>query len=208
MSFSDTTGDEVGIFGSLRMPAIIAARTADMQEHQTRVVHEGPVFSVETLTFEEPDEKPVRKDIVRHPGAVLVIAVDSDDRLVMIRNFRVSIDRWLLEFCAGKLEPGELPEQAARRELIEECGCEAGSLTLVGDFLTSPGFCDERIHVFLARDLRDTGRQLEPGERIEVVRLTIDELEVKMRSGEFEDGKSIAALTLWQRGSDDGKGVA
>ena len=109
-----------------------------MQEHQMRVVHEGPVFSVETLEYEDPERGPVRKDIVRHPGAVLVIAVTEAGKLLMIRNQRVSVDRWLLEFCAGKLEPGEPPEQAARRELVEECGREAGALVPIGSFLTSP----------------------------------------------------------------------
>ena len=80
-------------------------------------------------------------------------------------------------------------------------------MRLVGSFLTSPGFCDERIHVFEARDLVDTPQRLEPGEHIEVVEIGIPELEAQVRSGEFDDGKSIAAFTLWRMGLAGKEGI-
>ncbi|MCH2160955.1 MAG: NUDIX hydrolase [Phycisphaerales bacterium] len=179
-----------------------------MQEPSSCVVHEGPVFSVETLTYEDPGCGVVRKDIVRHPGAVLVIPLTAGGNLLMIRNHRVSVDCWVLEFCAGKLEAGEPPHEAARRELAEECGREAGELLKVGSFLTSPGFCDERMHVYEARNLSETPRRLEPGERIEVVEMGIDDLEARIREGDFDDGKSMAAYTLWKmRSGRSGRGV-
>ena len=169
-----------------------------MQHPQARTAHEGPVFRVEVLEYEDPERGPVRKDIVRHPGAVLVIPVDDDDRLVMIRNRRVSVDRWLIEFCAGKIEQGEPPLESARRELSEECGRHAGRLVEVGRFLTSPGMSDELMHVFEARDLSPTPQQLEPGEDIEVLVMSVEDIESMIRDGSLDDGKTIAALSLWK----------
>ena len=144
----------------------------------------------------DPERGHVRKDIVRHPGAVLVIPVDGDDRLVMIRNRRVSVERWLVEFCAGKIEQGGPPLDSARRELSEECGRHAGRLVEVGRFLTSPGMSDELMHVFEARDLSPTPRQLEPGEDIEVLVMSVEEIESMIQDGSLDDGKTIAALSL------------
>ena len=170
-----------------------------MQHPNARTAHEGPVFRVEVLEYEDPERGPVRKDIVRHPGAVLVIPVDDDGRLVMIRNRRVSVGRWLVEFCAGKIEPGEPPLDSARRELAEECGRDAGELVEVGRFLTSPGMSDEMMHVFEARSLSSTRQQLEPGEDIEVLVMSVDQVESMIRDGSLDDGKTIAALYVWKQ---------
>lgn len=163
-------------------------------------IHEGAVFSVDRLTF-ETDTGPLVKDVVRHPGAVTVIAVTSDKRLVMIRNHRVAVGCRLLEFCAGKLEPGEDPIESAGRELEEETGFSAASLIPLGRFYTSPGFADELMHVFEARNLTPVPRRLEHGEDIEVVMLTSEEVESAIRSGALCDGKTIAAFQLWCLGS-------
>ena len=159
-------------------------------------IHDGNVFSVDRLTF-ETTEGPLIKDVVRHPGAVTVIAVASDGRLVMIRNHRVAVGARLLELCAGKLEPDEDPKSSAVRELEEETGFSAASVVPLGRFYTSPGFADELMHVFEARDLTPVPRRLEPGEDIEVVMLTREEVEDAIRSGALCDGKTIAAFHLW-----------
>jgi ADP-ribose pyrophosphatase len=116
----------------------------------------------------------------------------------MIRNWRVSVERWLLEFCAGKLEPGEAPEAAALRELQEETGFRAESLSKIGTYLTSPGFADERMHAFVARGLVPVPRDLQPGERIEVVTHAPGDIERMIADGQLEDGKTIAAFALWK----------
>jgi ADP-ribose pyrophosphatase len=121
----------------------------------------------------------------------------DDGRLVMIRNWRITVERWLDEFCAGKLEPGEDPAHAAARELEEECGFRAGAIVPVGQFLTSPGFADERMHVFEARGLVPVPRRLEEGEEIEVVLRTPGELSAMIRDGRIEDGKTIGAFAQW-----------
>ncbi|HMN95431.1 MAG TPA: NUDIX hydrolase [Phycisphaerales bacterium] len=144
---------------------------------------------------------PVIRDIVRHPGAVAVVAALDDGRLVLVRNFRVAVDAWLVELCAGKLESGEEPADAARRELEEETGYAARSIVPMGSFYTSPGFADERMHLFAASGLTPVPQRLERGEQIEVVRHTFDELLAMIDSGELRDGKTIAGLMLWSRRS-------
>jgi ADP-ribose pyrophosphatase len=160
-------------------------------------IHRGTVFSVERVSYVGRAGRELERDVVRHPGAVTVIPVLDDGRLVMIRNWRVTVERWLDEFCAGKLEPGEDPAHAAARELEEECGFRAGAIVPVGQFLTSPGFADERMHVFEARGLVPVPRRLEEGEEIEVVLRTPGELSAMIRDGRIEDGKTIGAFAQW-----------
>ncbi|MEE2681233.1 MAG: NUDIX hydrolase [Planctomycetota bacterium] len=165
------------------------------QPAQVTRVHEGPVFAVERMVFDHTDP-PVVKDVVRHPGAITVIGLLADGRLVLIRNHRVAVGQTLLEFCAGKLEPAESPADSAVRELEEETGHSAASLTPLGRFYTSPGFADELMHVFLAEALSPVERRLEPGEEIEVVFMEIDAIREAIRTGEMVDGKSIASFHL------------
>lgn len=169
-----------------------------------RTIHRGRVFAVEEVRFRDAGGKVIERDVVRHPGAVTVIPVLADGRLVMIRNWRVAVGGWLDEFCAGKLEPGEDPAAAAARELEEETGHAAASVRPVGTFFTSPGFADERMHVFEATGLRSVPRRLEEGERIEVVVRTVDELERMIRDGSLRDGKTIGAFAIWRLGSGGG----
>ncbi len=167
-----------------------------------RVVHVGPFFSVERREFTNPRDAAapaIVRDIVRHPGAVAVVPVLEDGRLVLIRNHRVAVDEWLIELCAGKLERGEEPVLAAGRELIEETGYRADTMTALGTFFTSPGFADERMHVFEARGLHAVPQALEDGERIEVILRTPEETMGMIESGEIKDGKTIAGLMLWWR---------
>ena len=136
------------------------------------------------------------RHIVRHPGAVCVAGVLGDGRLVSIRNFRVAAGEWLEEFCAGKLERGEDPAQAARRELIEETGYRAERIERLGTFFTSPGFADELMHAFVARDLTHVGQSLQDDERIEVVLSEPSEFASRIRSGAVRDGKTISTWAL------------
>ena len=163
----------------------------------TRIL-QGEVFSVDRVEWTDPSGRALSRHIVRHPGAVTVVPELADGRLVMIRNWRVSVQRWLLEFCAGKLEAGEAPLAAAARELEEETGYRAGNVAPIGKYLTSPGFADERMHAFVARDLRPVPRNLQPGERIEVELHAPDAIARMISDGSIEDGKSIAAFALWK----------
>lgn len=143
----------------------------------------------------------MERDIVRHPGAVTIVAVESSgasERLAMVRNFRVAVNDWLLELPAGKLERGEEPRAAAGRELEEETGYSSGRITPLGTFYTSPGFADELMHVFLAEELSFVGQRLEVGETIEAEMIAIDDVWAMIVDGRIRDGKTIAALTLWR----------
>ena len=163
-----------------------------------QVTHTGPVFRVERMEFAADASGARRvKDVVRHPGAVTVIAVRDDGMLVLVRNRRVAVDRWLIEFCAGKLERGEVPAHAAARELEEETGYRAARIEPLGRFFTSPGFADEVMHVFLATGLTPVPQRLEPGEELEVVELAEPELRRAIAAGEILDGKTLGAYLLW-----------
>ncbi|MFM1804826.1 MAG: hypothetical protein RL136_1705 [Planctomycetota bacterium] len=172
---------------------------------EPEVTHRGPVFSVERLRVPIEGGDGVRiRDVVRHPGAVAVIAQRDDGALVLVRNRRVAVDRWLVEFCAGKLEPGpasqggrEDPALAAARELEEETGYRASRIESLGWFYTSPGFADERMHVFLATGLVPVPQRLEPGEELEVVVMDEPSLREAIVRGEVVDGKTLGAYLLW-----------
>lgn len=171
------------------------------------VTHTGPVFRVESLTTVDAAGRRVRRDVVRHPGAVAVLALfpggEGDARVVLIRNRRIAVDRELVECCAGKLERGEDPARAAARELEEECGLACSGVRLLGRFFTSPGFADERMHVYLAEGLSEVPRRLEPGEEIESMRVAPREVDAMIRDGRIEDAKTIAAWTLWRLSERD-----
>ena len=116
--------------------------------------------------------------------------------VLLVRVGRLAIGRFLLEFCAGKLEPGEDPQDAAGRELEEEVGRRAATIESIGTYLTSPGFCDERMHAYLATDLQPVPRRLEAGEEIEVVSMRPEEIDAAIADGVIEDGKTITAWHL------------
>lgn len=164
---------------------------------ESKVVHQGPLFSVEALSWRDPQGREIRRDVVRHPGAVLIVPVLDDSNVVFIRNRRIAVGDWLLEFPAGTLELGEDPALAAARELEEETGYRAGTIEKLGEFYTSPGFADELMRVFLARDLQHVGQRLEPHESITVESLTVAEALQLASNSQFRDGKSLAALLMW-----------
>lgn len=163
-----------------------------------RRVFEGSYFAVESLRWQGARGGWIEKEVVRHPGAVTVIPLLPDGRLVMIRNWRISIRDWLLEFCAGRLGPGEDPAAAAVRELAEETGYRAGRVAEVGRFYTSPGLGDESMRVYAAEDLEPGEPRLEADERIETVLVDPAEIGALIRRGELVDGKTIAAWSLWR----------
>jgi ADP-ribose pyrophosphatase len=141
-----------------------------------------------------PGGRRVTLEIVHHPGAAAIVAIDGDGAVALIRQYRHAAGGFIWEIPAGTLGDGESPADCARRELKEETGLVAAQWTALGSVLTSPGFCDERIHLFLARELRETTASLEDDEVLTVSRVPLPRALAMVVSGEIDDAKSIAAL--------------
>jgi ADP-ribose pyrophosphatase len=167
------------------VPAVVAQQT----------LIPGGKYSYQRLSLKGPTGRTWTRDMVVHPGAVLVVPVLDDGRIVMIRNYRVAVQQWVLELCAGTLDhTGESIASCAGRELEEETGYIAASLTQRGWFYTTPGLTDEKMFVVEARGLTKAQQKLEPDETIQVLIMSRAELADAVANGELLDGKSIAGL--------------
>jgi ADP-ribose pyrophosphatase len=136
------------------------------------------------------------KEIIVHPGAVVILPFLSSGDILLIKNYRVALDQELWELPAGTLEPGEAPLVAAGRELIEETGYAAEQLSEVTSFYTSPGFCNEKITGYIAKGLVYQGQHLDPDEKIEVVATPFKVALEYIKNGTLCDAKSIAMILL------------
>jgi ADP-ribose pyrophosphatase len=158
-------------------------------------VFAGRVFSVTVDTTREGD-KTYQREVVRHPGSAVIVPVFEDGTIALVRQYRHPAVRYLLEVPAGKLDQGEVPQEAAARELEEELGFVAGRLEKLAEFFVSPGFCEERMWVYLATDLTETQQRLEDDEVIEVVRIPFSQALSMITTGEIEDAKTIIGVML------------
>lgn len=164
----------------------------------SRRVTRGAQFEFITEPVDLPNGQRVELDLLRHPGAAAVVPFLDEDHVLLIRQYRYATGGDLLEVPAGKLDPGEAPEICAARELEEETGRRAGRIERLGAIWTSPGFCDEVIHLYAAYDLERTQQRLEPDEVIELVPMHIDAA-LDTLSGPIVDGKTATALLLADR---------
>lgn len=139
------------------------------------------------------------REVVVHPGAVVVLAFAADDRVLLIRNFRYPVHGYLLELPAGTLEKNEDPINCAGRELLEETGYLAGRLKAIGNFYTSPGILSEKMYAYAAYDLELKQQALEEGEDIELLPTPYDEAIEMIGDGRIHDGKTIATLLMYDR---------
>lgn len=156
-------------------------------------------ISVVDASFRDPGGGLFHRDIVRHPGAVAVVAVTDEETALLVRQYRGSVDRWLLEIPAGTRDvDGEAPELTARRELEEEAGVSAGSLEHLATIYNTPGFCDEETRVYLATALSPapTARHGPEEEHIEVVEVRLADVDSKVASGELLDAQTVIGLLL------------
>ena len=161
------------------------------------LVYEGAIAKGYRVGLRMPDGTVVPRDLFCYAGAVVILPVLPDGRIVLIRNYRFAVDEHLLELPAGLLAEGEEPARAAARELAEETGYTAGTLTALGSFYTGPGTSNEIMHTFLATDLRAGRQDLEEYEEITVEVHTQPEVREMVASGELHDGKTIATLALY-----------
>ena len=165
----------------------------------SRTVFRGKVFSVTSDEVIEPNSVRARRDIIRHPGSVVVLAVDTSGRepkVLLIRQYRYAADAYLWELPAGRIDAGERDLAAAKRELMEETGYRAGSWQPALNYYPSPGFMDETMAVYLARDLQPGQAQPEDDEVIQAKFFLMSDAVRMVMSGKLRDGKTIAGI-LW-----------
>jgi ADP-ribose pyrophosphatase len=165
-----------------------------MKPDETRTIYSGSMVDLVVERWGESE-----REIVKHPGAVAVVAIDRDRRLWLVRQRREAVRKELLELPAGLVEEGEDPLASAKRELKEECGLAGGVWRELGAFFTSPGFSDERIVVFCAEALEVGEPDPDDGEEVNAVRWPADD--IALRLNELEDAKTIAGLLLYLCGS-------
>jgi ADP-ribose pyrophosphatase len=157
---------------------------------------QGAVFRVERDRLREPNGLEIVREVVRHAGGAGALPVFDDGRIALVRQYRHPARRDLLEIPAGKLETGEAPAECAARELEQEIGWRAGCLEKLCEFYTTPGFCEEKLYIYLATALQPTAQQLDEDEVVEVVYLPLSEAMQMAARGEIEDSKTLIAL-LW-----------
>ncbi|ASR47020.1 ADP-ribose pyrophosphatase [Paenibacillus kribbensis] len=163
----------------------------------TQPIFEGKVITLQVDTVELPDGSTGKREIVKHPGAVAVLALHQGKMLV-VDQYRQAMGRCEVEIPAGKLERGEDPMEAARRELREETGYNAKSLKLLHSFYTSPGFADEIIHLYVAEELELGEMEPDEDEFLELFEVTMEEAQALIREGRISDAKTILAVYAWQ----------
>ncbi|HEX6664654.1 MAG TPA: NUDIX hydrolase [Gaiellaceae bacterium] len=161
-----------------------------MKPDESRAVYQGDLLAVTLERWGRHE-----REIVEHPGAVAVVAVDRDGAVALVRQRREAVRKRLLELPAGTLETGETPLECARRELAEETGLTGGVWRELAVFYTTPGFCRERMHLFLAQDVEPGEASPEADEELELVTVTSEELTVLLR--EIEDAKTLVGLLLY-----------
>ncbi len=173
----------------------------------TKEVFHGTIFDVSVDTIREGNAT-YHRDVVHHPGGAGAVAVFDDMTIALVRQYRHPAVRYLLEIPAGRIEAPELPEDCARRELEEEVGVLAGRIVKLAEFYTTPGFCEEKLWVYLATELTETQQALEGDELVEIERVSFSRAIEMISDGEIEDAKTIIGIMLaakvveWDLGGD------
>ncbi|WP_126937365.1 NUDIX hydrolase [Veillonella sp. CHU740] len=168
-----------------------------MQERKlsSEMKFDGKLIKV-TYDIADVNGKEAWREVVHHPGASAVVAIDEDNRIIMEKQFRYALNDYLLEIPAGKLDAGEDPLVCAKRELEEETGIIASEWISLGAIATSPGFCNEVIHLYVAKGLSKGEIHWDEDEYVEVERYTLDELLQRIKEETIKDSKTLSALLL------------
>ena len=170
-----------------------------MQEEPTlesKRIYDGKVLSLRVDSIRLPDGGTASREVVEHGASVVMVPIDDRGQALLVRQYRKAPEQSLLEAPAGGLEDGESPEDGVLRELQEEIGHPAGKLVRMTGFWIAPGFCTEYMHTYIATDLSPSALAPDEDENIEVVPVPLDRIPELIRSGEIQDGKSIAALLM------------
>lgn len=161
-------------------------------------IYEGKIINLRVDTVELPHKKYSKREIVEHPGAVSILALTKDEKIILVRQFRKPVEEFLLEVPAGKIESNEDPGDCAFRELKEETGYIAANIKKILEFYTTPGFCNEVMHLYLARNLQEGIANPDEDEYIEAVYLSLEEAMDKIKNGEIKDSKTIVAIMAYK----------
>ena len=159
-----------------------------------RLIYDGEIVRLRVDTVARPDGRQARREVVEHDEVVAVVALDSDENVLLVKQFRLPAGRELLEIPAGGIEPGEEPADAVYREMQEETGYRPKTLTKMGGFYVAPGFCTEYLHLYLATGLEAGRLYAEDTAEIETDRVPLNEVSKLIKSGVICDAKSIAGL--------------
>lgn len=165
-----------------------------MKKH--REIYKGRVLDITLETASLPDGRDIELEIIHHPGGACALPVYENGDLLLIRQFRHAAGGIIWEVPAGRIDDGEEPEACARRELAEEGGVTAGKLRKLGQFYSTPGFCTEVIHIFLATELEKCGQKLEEDEYLETTRIPFEKAIDMVFKGEINDSKTMLAILL------------
>jgi ADP-ribose pyrophosphatase len=163
----------------------------------SRVIYEGRILQLRIDTVRTADGQKSTREIVEHGDCIGVVAVDADDDILLVNQFRAPLGKELLEIPAGGVDPGEDAAAAVIREMREETGLRPGKVERLTGFYLSPGFCNEYLHLFLATDLVPDPLSAEDTAGIEVVRVPVAQIPDLIASGQIEDSKSIAGLLMF-----------
>ena len=165
---------------------------------ESKVTHKGMLVTVTIDNIAMPDGSAAyRESVIRGKNAAAVLAVDQDETLIFVRQYRHAFGEMMLEIPAGVLEDGENPAEGIARELEEETGRKAGKLEFICELYPTVGYCTERIQLFIATELKEGVQHLDPDEFIEIERYTLAEAMEMIAKGEIKDGKTIAAIYAW-----------
>jgi len=164
---------------------------------RSKVIYKGPVFGVRRDEVSEPGGIRTTREVITHPGSVVVLPVLPDGRIVLIRQYRHAARRFLWELVAGRIERGETPRRAAARELIEETGYRARRFRVFLDVFPTPGFLEERMYILLAQELTSGDARPEVDEKIISRAFTCTQLKQMIRRGKLRDAKTIAGLLYY-----------
>jgi ADP-ribose pyrophosphatase len=163
---------------------------------ESEKIFKGAVFEVERDRLLEENGIEIVREVVRHPGGAGALPLFDDGRVALVKQYRHPARRELLEIPAGRIEVGETPEMCAAREVEQEIGFRAGRIEKLAEFYSTPGFCEEKLHVYLATDLTPSSQALDHDELVEVVYLPFAEAAQMLGSGGIEDSKTFIALLL------------
>ena len=163
----------------------------------SEMIYQGRVFGLRRDEVEEPSGLRTTREVITHPGSVVVLPVLPDGRIVMVRQYRHATRQYLWELVAGRKEPEETPKQGAARELLEETGYRAKRFKVFLDVFPTPGFLEERMYLLLAEGLTAGEAQPEEDEKIEVRAYKLKELKQMIKSGRLRDAKSIAGILYY-----------